>query len=457
MSDDLISEGWTEERPMWPSQSRLYRLAPIGVGTPLVESLTSYIARLSAAHSVHPRRLLFYEVAPYLHPFLQARTDEVKRGVMSRLLGTSAKWNGTMGSAKQMVEALTKLTEREDLQFLTLLPLTEVCSYNRLFRQTRAWCPSCFEMWREKGETLYEPLLWCVECVSVCPVHRQWLQERCPYSDCARSSPPLTGRSEVGYCPWCNRWLCSPFQVSRKPPGDEEWQHQQWVTAVLGEVLAAFPTLPTPLRREEALAVISSCINELLAGSYAAAARQLGLRRSTVRQWLAAGKTPQIRNLLQVCFSLNISLLALLNGTAHATSWRDGALFPQMSPETRQKRDVQQLQKALIDAVKSPEDPPLSPSKLAKRLGYRSSFVSHQFPELFQALSSSYRAYCDDRRKTVFEQRCTELGRVMDSLHSQGLYPSLYRLRSCLPNPNILWLPEIRCVWKTKLREMGHL
>jgi len=457
MSDDLILEGWTEEPPMWPSHSRLYHLSPIGVGTPLVESLTSYIARLAAAHHVYPRSLVFHEMAPYLHPLAQARTEETKRGSMSRLLQASSQWNGPTESAKEMIEVLSRLTEREDLHWLTGLPLAEVCSSNGLFRHTRVWCPSCLEMWREQSMPLYEQLLWCLECVTLCPVHRQWMQESCPYSDCTRSSPPLTGRSEVGYCPWCNRWLCSPFHVNQDLPSEEEWKRQQWVTMVLGEVLAAIPTLPTPLRREKVLMVISSWINEVLSGNEAEAARQLGLGRSTVRQWFMRGKTPQIRSLLQVCFSLDISLFALLTGTAHAISWRDGTLFPQMSPKTRRKRDVEILQKALIDAVKSPEDPPLSPNKLAKRLGYPPSLLSHQFPELYQALSSSYRTYWDDRRKTVFEQRCTELGQVMDSLHSQGLYPSLYRLRSRLPNPNILWLSEIRRVWKTKLREMGHV
>lgn len=452
MSDDLILEGWTEEQPMWPSHSRLYSLAPIGVGTSLVESLTSYIARLAAAHSVYPRSLLFSEVAPYLHPLMQARTDEVKRGVMSRLLETSAKWNGPTASAKMMVEGLSLLTERQDLHWLTWLPLVEVFSSRQLLRHKRTWCSSCLEMWHKLGAPLYEPLLWGLESVTICSVHRQWLQECCPYSDCARSSPPLTGRSEVGYCPWCNRWLSSPFHPCL--PSDEECQRQQWVATVLGEVLAALPTQPWPVRREKALMVISSCINEILSGNHAQAARQLGLTRSCVRQWLTRGKIPEMRNLLQVCFSLDISLLALLNGTAHATSWRDG---PSMAPEIKRKRDVEMLHKALQDAVNQPEDPPLSPSQLAKRLRYRSSFLSQQFPELYQALSSSYRAYWDDRRKNVFEQRCTELDQAMNSVHSQGLYPSQHRLRSRLPNPNILWLPEIRRVWKTKLQEMGHL
>jgi hypothetical protein len=45
-------EMWDITSPDLPPCSRLYPLEPIGVGTPLVESLTGYIARLAEAHCV---------------------------------------------------------------------------------------------------------------------------------------------------------------------------------------------------------------------------------------------------------------------------------------------------------------------------------------------------------------------------------------------------------------------
>jgi hypothetical protein len=44
-----------EETIQMPIHSRLYHLEPIGIGTPFVESLTSYVVRLAEAHSVSPR------------------------------------------------------------------------------------------------------------------------------------------------------------------------------------------------------------------------------------------------------------------------------------------------------------------------------------------------------------------------------------------------------------------
>jgi transcriptional regulator with XRE-family HTH domain len=464
MSNDIILEGWTEEQPTQTSHSRLYHLPPIGVGTPLVESLTSYIARLGASHSVHPRSLLLVEVAPYLSALAHTRTNELRRGAMSRLLTISAVWNGTTGSAKNMVEALTRLTERQDLHLLTLLPFQEVFSHKKLLRRSRAWCPRCFETWRLASLPVYEPLLWCLECVSICHIHEQRLQWCCPYSDCARTSPPLTGRSEVGYCPWCNRWLGTPFHLLGRAPSawvNEEWKQQQWVATQLGEVLAAVPTLPAPLQRENALTVISSYVNEIMLGRHAEAARLLGLTASTVRQWLSGERIPQVRNLLQVCLSLDISLFALLLGTAHTTSWRNAP--PPQLPASETKRrpfrkfDALPLQKALQEAVLKPEDPPLSLSKLAKRLGYPSPFLSRHFPELCQAISSSYQAYRNDKRESTFRARCAELDQVMSHLRDQGLRPTEKRVRDLLKSPSILRLPEIRDAWKTKLRDMGSI
>src|SRR5436305_2454272 len=49
-------------KPLIPSRSRLYHLEPIGIGTPYVESLTSYINRLARAHCVLSGKLIAQEV-----------------------------------------------------------------------------------------------------------------------------------------------------------------------------------------------------------------------------------------------------------------------------------------------------------------------------------------------------------------------------------------------------------
>jgi hypothetical protein len=49
-----------------PSRSRLYHLAPVGFGTPLVESLASYVNRLAWTYRINPRVFIAQEVLPNL-------------------------------------------------------------------------------------------------------------------------------------------------------------------------------------------------------------------------------------------------------------------------------------------------------------------------------------------------------------------------------------------------------
>ncbi|HEY7068447.1 MAG TPA: hypothetical protein VII06_43770 [Chloroflexota bacterium] len=61
-----VYPAWDLARPAVPPRSRLFHLAPIGIGTPETESLTSYLTRLAAAHSVRVRELVVHECLPFL-------------------------------------------------------------------------------------------------------------------------------------------------------------------------------------------------------------------------------------------------------------------------------------------------------------------------------------------------------------------------------------------------------
>ncbi len=62
--------------------------------------------------------------------------------------------NGTPSLARKMVRGLESLTGRHDLRFLTLLTWAEVLPVHLLQKNTRAWCPACFQDWRESGRVI---------------------------------------------------------------------------------------------------------------------------------------------------------------------------------------------------------------------------------------------------------------------------------------------------------------
>src|SRR5256886_15384835 len=59
-------DAWAPAREAPPPRSRLYRLEPIGIGTPEVESLSSYLNRLAQPHCVMVTTLITHELLPRL-------------------------------------------------------------------------------------------------------------------------------------------------------------------------------------------------------------------------------------------------------------------------------------------------------------------------------------------------------------------------------------------------------
>ena len=462
MQNETVSEQtlWEEMPYVLPPHSRLYDLIPCGIGTPYVESLTSYVMRLAEAHSVSLRDLLIHELAPQLRPLVHQETGHLKAGAVSRFLRQSVALNGLRVTAKQLAEAMNMLTGRGDLQMLTFLPWADAISVKKLLRRTKAWCPFCLESWRETSQPCYEPLLWSVECLSMCPLHSEPFSTCCPF--CACASAPLTSRSQPGYCSWCHRWLGQPFE-GRANRGsyfvDDPWKIQRWIASQVGEVLAAVPSFSQPLHREDALAVLSTFVHRELEGRLTRAARSLSLTDPILRQWLYGNHVPQLRNLLQACCALGISLLSLLLGTADA--------FPQAGKRTWQLPPSEPLRKpfrefdaeiihhALQQAWEDSSIPPLSVNQIAQQLRYRPHQLTQLFPELCQAISSRYSRYQEQQRRSRYQSRCEEVRQAVFHLHAQGIHPSEVRVKQRLQKPSILRFPEVRAAWKMARHEVG--
>jgi len=81
-------EWWPQSDEAAPPRSRLYNLEPVGIGTPEVESLGSYINRLAQAHCVTVSALLKHELVPHIGK--KEATDEGKPAAPTRWLPRGA-------------------------------------------------------------------------------------------------------------------------------------------------------------------------------------------------------------------------------------------------------------------------------------------------------------------------------------------------------------------------------
>jgi len=217
-------ESWNLDAFRLPPRSHLYSLQPAGMGTEVIESLTSYVARLAEIHRVSVRRLLSEKILLLIKPPTPLKDQ----------LQAAQTWLGATPGVIKAVGCLQRLTLRQDLQNLTLLPWQKQLPTTAVFHPAQPFCPVCYEEARNAEAEVYEPLLWTLAAVNVCLRHHRYLYLWCPY--CGGKQPFLRLEARPGYCSNCRVWLgmeLPPF-VATEP---EEFDWHVRLTQTLGQRL----------------------------------------------------------------------------------------------------------------------------------------------------------------------------------------------------------------------------
>lgn len=216
--------------PELPPPSTLYSLQPSGIGSDMVESLTGLICRLAWQHRVSLSCLLERVIAPITGKrFVMNGGARVLSGAFG---GYFRSINGTGDTAAEWVNYLEQLTMRSDLSCLTLRKWRHVLSQRELLRREKTWCPECLAEQLSLLGALYEPLVWSIAVVSVCPKHRRPLLSRCPH--CRQTLFHLSRRVRPGYCYRCHRGLKS---IIPSPIVLAEWE--LWTAVAVGRMVAS--------------------------------------------------------------------------------------------------------------------------------------------------------------------------------------------------------------------------
>lgn len=454
---------WDMTLPPIPGRSRLYHLAPVGVGTPYTESLTAYISRVAEAHSVRLSTLIVRELAPLLQSSRPSR--------LARLVQAQGEWspfwwneapalNGTQTQAQDWVQALEKLTLRDDLRCLTFLPWTDVLDQNYLMHRTRAWCPACYGEWRATRQVVYDPLLWKVAVVTACLRHRRRLQIEC--AGCGHTLPTLARRVRSGYCPHCGRWLgVHPGRALRldEQLDNAELVSQTRVVEAIGALIAAAPTLPAPPGRERVVQAITTLVNDVGAGKLAPLARRVSLPTYLVWRWHRGIAVPQLDSLLRLCFSLGTTPLDLLTGKGSLNDRNRLTPAPTKlvrTPRSRPRMSLaaERARSALMHVLLSHEFPPPCMREVARRLETTPPNLYQKAPDLCHEISARFQAYRKACRLEKEQQLCDQIRLVMFQLHDDGVYPSQNRVEALLPVKAALRLPVLKAEWRSYLQQL---
>lgn len=274
--------------PPLPPRSVLYGRSPAGVGTPLVESLSGYLARLCTARAVRIVDVLDRLV----RPLVPEDTLPPYRELSWLLVQQFVDFDGLGRPAEALVGALAQLTGRADLAGHTFLPWRRLFSAHRsgvVRRATKRWCARCLDEWHAHGVEPWEPLLWRLAPAEWCPVHRVPLSHRCP--SCGRRLRLVTERVPPGHCERCGVLLhrgdpaLGAKPLDRRASRDVLWGW--WISVALGRMLGAQADAVRHASAEGFVRLINDAIARPGSGVLPLA-RHLGVTSTPLLRWRVA-------------------------------------------------------------------------------------------------------------------------------------------------------------------------
>lgn len=370
-------ERWDMAEPLRPQTSALYALVPYGLGTPYVESLSSYMSRLAEAHVVTVSRLLREMLSPVRSGRIPWPSTHCAYPA-----------NGLGKDSEILLQQLQAATGRNDLCLLTLSALQGAVSQPNLFRTTEAWCTRCLEQWRMAEAPVYSPLLWAIRAVTVCPAHSTLLTDHCPH--CHLQFASLRAHSRPGYCSVCSQWLGTLGMPLPKGSADER-EYDLWVSTTVGQVLAILPELRR-IQASVALRVnLQRCLNQMEGATKEALATLADAGPCAFLGWVSGRFKPTLDHLCGLSYQLELPLAILFKGVP--AEWRGPERLRQQN-DFRKDRSViasAELRRSLAATLS--EKPPPSVAEIARRLKFRrTATLWVREPDLCRQIAARWRA-----------------------------------------------------------------
>ncbi|EMS70529.1 TniQ family protein [Ruminiclostridium cellobioparum] len=409
--------------------SHLYNLKPIGIGTPYVESLTSYIKRLAEAHSVSVGTLIRKELIPDMGRDYLMITHFAR--------GNAMKINAMQSDVSDcIVRILGKKTCNYSLRHLTMSAWKECFESRSTFRKNNAWCPFCFEESLKSNEPLYEQLIWTFRDVDICGKHQTPLIQRCPYCN---ELNIFISQSRVGYCSKCNYWLgLSGYENGKIPLVNDEWH--TWSYDNIGQLLAVLPILKGAnlLQFRKNIGGLNISMKRIC--------NEINVTYGLPYKW--AEVKPCLSDVLRLSFKVGYFVYELL--TQDIETFTDLFLNRKIimkNKSFRNKTDIKELKRDLDEAISKNG---VSLTKLSNQVNIKNATIKKYFPKEVEILKENYNNYLKVQKK----EKLSLIKNTMKLLLHKGVFPSKNAIKYELGKDIVRCEEEIR-VWKETLEELG--
>lgn len=433
--------------------SKLYSLNPIGIGNPLIESLTSYISRLAYAHCVYPGILMKKIIQSLVNKKYSSNN-------LYQIYSHTGVINGTGEMALDIANALVKLTFNENLILLSLSSFSEIFPNRGLLNKYRAWCPQCYESWKVNQQEIYEPLLWSIKDVNICSVHKILLQKSCPY--CHKKNHHLAWNTKPGYCSQCGAWLGKKeinCISSLDNQVQEELNWDLWVTHNLGQLLTNNVLSPIIFSKDIISKSLLLYAQEKTEGNIAAFARQLEMPKNTVWLWCKGKNQPSLEMLLRICYRLETSLWDFLTKDNCSYLEKNTSYIgvpPKLKSKAKGKNiDLDKMKQYLEDILEKEDSSPISMVQVAKQSSFNRRTLYLHFPELCQKIAAKHSQYRNTMHLKAIEESCEEVRRAVYQLHSEGKFPSEQRVLKRVLKPGFFRYQVVKQSFFKARNELG--
>lgn len=367
--------------------TQLFPVHPIGVGSAVVESLPSYLCRLSVAHGVTVGQMIryLYETSPWKdHEETPGRcTGEHYINYINELVRPNR-------LTKFLINELERSTGYNGLVRTTFVPLAgSLDRCQSTFAKYPRWCPACMHECEVSGGPSYYKLIWQIRDVLHCPEHSVALLERC--AECGATQGTRSTRTAAHLCQQCGASLSLVTEEARAIDNGTSQ------SADLVMLLNQYDQIPdegvSPERIREGLDRYFDWFweNEREEDLYALFGRD---------RWLSlwSGHSPlTLRTLRQIAYTLGVSIYALIVGELQQ---KPLALHHEKqyisSPFMRVQRAVRYDRETVLQTVRkiiSESEDPLKLVEVARKAGVSKGYLRYRFPVLTSQIAEARRKF----------------------------------------------------------------
>jgi hypothetical protein len=398
-------------RPIIPSR-KSGLIEPIGVGTGLVEASSSLWKRAAERLSVGFSDLLKWAFDEQRIPNDCPQEIRGQRAIRMQFYEV----DGIAGGALTYLAPLESLLASSHIKACTLLPFTGFLSGSRLLRRNRAWCPMCLASMLS-GSGAYEPLLWRLEDVTVCPVHGVDLAESC--HECKSPHQELFARyARIGCCNKCGAWMGTKDAIRGLRRADEYDVRVSRTVMSLLAWTAEFEGHGHDGRSTLQKLMQVNGVRDLLIS-------ELGISRKTISSYRYVPRLPGLAVLATVASGSQQPLHRVILG--HLVPWSDANMPSMVMSNVRRRRDWTALEREFGVLANGPTFITLKDA--CKQMNISHPTARKRFPDLAARIAGRTKVFRSERAAVRRQEKLSRVREAFRTLIAADEYPSYWKLQ----------------------------